>query len=46
MLAITVTSSVQLAGVLVVFTLLIEPSYAGITQKKFRPFITHDSCIF
>lgn len=39
MLAITVTSSVQSAGVLVVFSLLIAPSYAGITQKRYRPFI-------
>jgi len=39
MLAITVTSSVQSAGVLVVFSLLIAPSYAGITQKKFHPFL-------
>ena len=39
MLAITVTSSVQSAGVLVVFSLLIAPSYAGVTQKKFKPFI-------
>jgi len=38
MLAITVTSSVQSAGVLVVFALLIAPSYAGIIQNKFRPF--------
>ena len=38
MLAITVTSSVQSAGVLVVFALLIAPAYAGITQTKFRPF--------
>jgi zinc/manganese transport system permease protein len=38
MLAITVTSSVQSAGVLVVFALLIAPSYAGVIQKKFKPF--------
>jgi zinc/manganese transport system permease protein len=38
MLAVTVTSSVQSAGVLVVFALLIAPSYAGITQKRFKPF--------
>ena len=38
MLAITVTSSVQVAGVLVVFALLIAPSYAGIMQKRFKPF--------
>ena len=34
MLAITVTSSVQLAGVLVVFSLLVAPAYAGILQSK------------
>lgn len=39
MLAITVTSSVQSAGVLVVFALLIAPAYAGILQSKFSPFI-------
>jgi zinc/manganese transport system permease protein len=39
MLAITVTSSVQSAGVLVVFSLLIAPSYIGITQKRFNPFV-------
>ena len=39
MLAITVTFSVQSAGVLVVFSLLIAPSYAGITQTKYNPFI-------
>jgi len=38
MLALTVTSSVQSAGVLVVFSLLIAPAYAGITQKRFKPF--------
>lgn len=38
MLAITVTSSVQSAGVLVVFALLIAPAYAGLTQKRFKPF--------
>ena len=38
MLAITVTSSVQSAGVLVVFALLIAPAYAGINQTKFQPF--------
>lgn len=38
MLAVTVTSSVQSAGVLVVFSLLIAPSYAGIMQTKFKPF--------
>ena len=38
MLAVTVTSSVQSAGVLVVFALLIAPSYAGLAQKRFAPF--------
>jgi len=38
MLAITVTSSVQSAGVLVVFSLLIAPSYAGLMQNRFKPF--------
>ena len=38
MLAITVTASVQSAGVLVVFALLIAPSYAGITQKRYSAF--------
>jgi zinc/manganese transport system permease protein len=36
MLAITVTSSVQSAGVLVVFSLLIAPAYAAIVQSKFH----------
>ncbi len=35
MLALTVTSSVQSAGVLVVFALLIAPTYAAITQRRF-----------
>jgi zinc/manganese transport system permease protein len=39
MLAVTVTSSVQSAGVLVVFALLIAPSYAGISQTKLKPFL-------
>jgi zinc/manganese transport system permease protein len=39
MLAITVTFSVQSAGVLVVFALLIAPSYASINQNRFKPFI-------
>lgn len=39
MLAITVTSSVQSAGVLVVFALLIAPSYAGVIQTKLKPFL-------
>jgi len=38
MLAVTVTSSVQSAGVLVVFALLIAPSYIGLTQGRFKPF--------
>jgi len=38
MLAVTVTSSVQSAGVLVVFSLLIAPSYAGLMQKRFNAF--------
>jgi ABC-type Mn2+/Zn2+ transport system permease subunit len=39
MLAVTVTSSVQSAGVLVVFALLIAPSYAGLIQTKINPFL-------
>jgi len=39
MLALTVTFSVQATGVLVVFSLLIAPSYVGLTQKQFKPFI-------
>ena len=39
MLALTVTSSVQSAGVLVVFALLIAPAYAGIVQKRFSPLL-------
>ncbi|MDH4944117.1 metal ABC transporter permease [Sulfurimonas sp. C5] len=39
MLAITVTSSVQLAGVLVVFALLIAPAYIGVVQKRFNPMV-------
>ena len=35
LLALTVTSSVQLAGVLVVFVLLIIPPYLSLLQKKF-----------
>jgi len=35
MLALTVTSSVQVAGVLVVFALLIAPAYIGLSQKRF-----------
>jgi len=44
MLAVTVTSSVQSAGVLVVFALLIAPSYAGLMQKKLNPFLF--ACLF
>lgn len=36
-LALTVTSSVQSAGVLVVFSLLVAPSYAAVIQKSFKP---------
>jgi len=39
MLAVTVTSSVQSAGVLVVFALLIAPSYVGLVQKWMNPFV-------
>jgi zinc/manganese transport system permease protein len=39
MLAIAVTSSVQSAGVLVVFALLIAPAYAGVVQQKISPLI-------
>ncbi len=35
LLALTVTSSVQLAGVLVVFVLLIVPAYISLLQNKF-----------
>ncbi len=44
MLAVTVTSSVQSAGVLVVFALLIAPSYAGLVQNKIHPFLF--ACLF
>jgi len=37
MLAVTVTSSVQLAGVLVVFTLLIAPAFIASMQRRFPP---------
>lgn len=47
MLALTVTSSVQLAGVLVVFALLIAPAYIGLVQQKFSPlFVSWISGIF
>jgi len=36
-LSLTVTSSVQSAGVLVVFALLIAPAYAGLIQKRWQP---------
>ena len=36
-LALTVTSSVQNAGVLVVFALLVAPAYAALSQKRFKP---------
>jgi len=38
MLAVVVTSSVQAAGVLVVFSLLIAPSYSALMQSRFEPF--------
>ncbi|MEN4045699.1 MULTISPECIES: metal ABC transporter permease [Sulfurimonas] len=44
MLALTVTSSVQSAGVLVVFALLIAPSFAGLSQRKTKPFVF--ACLF
>lgn len=44
MLAVTVTSSVQSAGVLVVFALLIAPSYAGLAQNRINPFLF--ACLF
>jgi len=44
MLGVTVTSSVQSAGVLVVFALLIAPSYAGLLQSKIPPFLF--ACLF
>ena len=36
LLALTVTSSVQLAGVLVVFVLLIVPAFIALLQGKFN----------
>ena len=39
MLALTVTSSVQLAGVLVVFVLLVAPAFIALSQKRFTPLI-------
>ena len=37
MLALTVTSSVQLAGVLVVFALLVAPALIGLAQMRYKP---------
>ena len=37
LLAVTVTSSVQLAGVLVVFVLLVAPAFIALLQQKFTP---------
>ena len=39
LLALTVTSSVQLAGVLVVFVLLIVPAFLALLQQRVRPLI-------
>ncbi len=39
LLALTVTSSVQLAGVLVVFSLLIAPALIAMSQKRFAPIL-------
>jgi len=39
LLAVTVTSSVQLAGVLVVFVLLIAPALMALVQKRFTPYL-------
>ena len=36
MLALMVTSSVQLAGVLVVFALLVAPAFIALSQQKFK----------
>jgi len=38
LLAVTVTSSVQLAGVLVVFVLLIAPALIGLMQRRYRAY--------
>lgn len=38
LLAVTVTSSVQLAGVLVVFVLLIAPALIALVQTRFQPY--------
>ncbi len=37
MLALTVTSSVQIAGVLVVFVLLVAPAFLALSQRRFNP---------
>ena len=37
MLALVVTSSVQLAGVLVVFALLVAPAFIALSQSRFTP---------
>ena len=37
MLALTVTSSVQIAGVLVVFVLLVAPAFIALSQSRFKP---------
>jgi len=39
LLALTVTSSVQLAGVLVVFVLLIVPAFLALLQSRFKPLL-------
>ena len=39
MLALTVTSSVQLAGILVVFTLLVAPAFIALSQQKYIPIL-------
>ena len=39
LLALTVTSSVQLAGVLVVFVLLIVPAFLALLQHRFKPLL-------
>lgn len=39
MLALVVTSSVQLAGVLVVFVLLVAPAFIALSQTRFNPLL-------
>jgi len=39
MLALIVTSSVQLAGVFVVFVLLVAPSFMALSQNRFSPLV-------